>query len=181
MGLNKSTCVSEVILSEYAKLIADSAVAGRIDRAPAARDGHRYWTFTTRVFRKLCAGDMSPSAVLRENKMLLTAAQECAYCGVQGALQWEHIVPKARGGPETIDNLVLSCAACNLQKGALNPIDWYRRRDLHPKHIPRLAMGKLLKLVLEEHRRRGTLGAAEFPPGAGLRLSEVCRVFETPE
>ncbi|AUX25824.1 uncharacterized protein SOCEGT47_063760 [Sorangium cellulosum] len=42
-------------------------------------------------------------------------------------------------------------------------------------------MGKLLKLILDEHRRRGTLADVEFPPGQGLSMSQVCRVFEYPD
>lgn len=39
-------------------------------------------------------------------------------------------------------------------------------------------MGKLLKLALAEHRRRGTLLAAEYPVGAALHLATVCLVFD---
>jgi hypothetical protein len=50
---------------------------------------------------------------------LLTKWQQaCAYCGTKEvALQVEHIVPKARGGSDRIDNLTLACEACNQRKG----------------------------------------------------------------
>jgi 5-methylcytosine-specific restriction endonuclease McrA len=42
----------------------------------------------------------------------------CAYCGAQGiALQVEHIVPKGRGGSDSITNLTLACEPCNMRKG----------------------------------------------------------------
>ena len=50
---------------------------------------------------------------------LLTKGQRaCAYCGAKEiALQVEHIVPKARGGSDRVDNLTLACEPCNQRKG----------------------------------------------------------------
>ena len=50
---------------------------------------------------------------------LLTKWQRaCAYCGAKEiALQVEHIVPKARGGSDRVDNLTLACEPCNQLKG----------------------------------------------------------------
>lgn len=42
----------------------------------------------------------------------------CVYCGAKDrALQIEHLVPKARGGSDSVDNLTLACAPCNQRKG----------------------------------------------------------------
>lgn len=172
--------VFETIMYEYAKLIADRAIEKRGSLSPAAREGAEYWAFVSSTFPKLKAGAISPSAVVRENQRLVKDANTCAYCNASQGLQWEHIIPISRGGPNTIDNLVLACAACNREKAACNPLEWYAARRLDRKHIPRLVMGKLLKVVLQEHRSRGTDGAAEYPQGRGLHLGEVCRVFDHP-
>lgn len=74
--------------------------------------------------------------------------------------------------------MVLSCAACNREKAARNPIEWYESKKLDRKEIPRIIMGKLLKVVLEEHRRRNTHLAPEYPEGMGLHLFNVCLVFD---
>jgi len=43
----------------------------------------------------------------------------CAYCGAQEApLQVEHILSRAKGGSDRLDNLGLACQPCNLAKGA---------------------------------------------------------------
>jgi hypothetical protein len=45
----------------------------------------------------------------------------CAYCGrtpPEVLLHADHIVPKADGGPDDIDNLTTACQDCNLGKGA---------------------------------------------------------------
>lgn len=39
----------------------------------------------------------------------------------------DHIVPLARGGSNDITNIELLCAPCNLNKGALDPLEWARR------------------------------------------------------
>ena len=170
--------VFETIMYEYAKLIADKAVEERAALAPADRISKDYWSFVWHTFRKLCDGKISSSTILRENKLLVQVGHRCAYCESTDSLQWEHIIPRSRNGPNTIDNMVLSCAKCNRDKAARNPIEWFDAREIHRKHIPRIVMGKLLKLILEEHRRRGTDAAKEFPEGGGLHLYTACLVFD---
>jgi 5-methylcytosine-specific restriction endonuclease McrA len=49
--------------------------------------------------------------------------RKCAYCGASNViLEKEHIVPRARGGSDSISNLTLSCMKCNRSKAAL-PIE----------------------------------------------------------
>jgi 5-methylcytosine-specific restriction endonuclease McrA len=42
----------------------------------------------------------------------------CAYCGTaHGRLTLDHVVPRSRGGESSWENVVTSCAPCNLKKG----------------------------------------------------------------
>ncbi|MER3410823.1 MAG: endonuclease, partial [Thermoleophilia bacterium] len=42
----------------------------------------------------------------------------CAYCGKRGArLTLDHVIPRSRGGASVWENVVASCAPCNLRKG----------------------------------------------------------------
>ena len=42
----------------------------------------------------------------------------CVYCGTSGGrLTLDHVVPKSRGGESVWENVVTSCAPCNLRKG----------------------------------------------------------------
>jgi 5-methylcytosine-specific restriction endonuclease McrA len=43
----------------------------------------------------------------------------CAHCGVTDALVLDHVLPIARGGTSTPENLQLLCARCNRLKGKL--------------------------------------------------------------
>lgn len=56
-----------------------------------------------------------------------TASGLCHYCGRKYAykeLTMDHLVPLARGGRSTRDNLVPSCKECNTQKHSLLPLEW---------------------------------------------------------
>ena len=42
----------------------------------------------------------------------------CQYCGATGDLTFDHVVPRARGGITSWENVVAACGKCNLQKGS---------------------------------------------------------------
>ena len=51
----------------------------------------------------------------------------CVYCGTaSGRLTLDHVIPRSRGGDSVWENVVTSCAPCNLRKG---------NRLLHEVHM----------------------------------------------
>ena len=42
----------------------------------------------------------------------------CQYCGSKGDLTFDHVVPRARGGITSWENVVAACQRCNLRKGS---------------------------------------------------------------
>jgi len=42
---------------------------------------------------------------------------QCQYCGTSKELTLDHLVPKAKGGRSTWNNLVTACKRCNAKKG----------------------------------------------------------------
>ena len=42
----------------------------------------------------------------------------CQYCGAKGELTFDHVVPRAKGGRTTWENVVAACGPCNLRKGS---------------------------------------------------------------
>jgi len=49
----------------------------------------------------------------------------CTYCGARGtALECDHIVPVARGGDSTDDNLTTACKPCNRSKWSKTVAEW---------------------------------------------------------
>ena len=158
--------IRDMIFWEYAKLIAGSAVGRRDD-----------WKFVVRTWNKLRWGYIHPSSVLRENKKLVEGPSECAYCGSTSELQWEHIIPKSRGGPDTIDNLVQACRACNMEKGARDPYEWYESKGIG-YDIPRLVLGKFLKLAWEKHEAEGTLDCADIDGDGKFDTIDLGAIFK---
>ena len=42
----------------------------------------------------------------------------CQYCAARGDLTFDHVVPRARGGITSWENVVAACSSCNLRKGS---------------------------------------------------------------
>ena len=59
---------------------------------------------------------------------------QCVYCGSAGnRLTLDHVVPRSRGGESSWENVVTSCAPCNLRKGDRLLKD----SGLHLRRLPR--------------------------------------------
>src|SRR5215217_4615618 len=62
-----------------------------------------------------------PRAVQRKISRRALFARDgwkCVYCGQNGGrLTLDHVVPRSRGGESVWENVVTSCAPCNLRKG----------------------------------------------------------------
>lgn len=53
----------------------------------------------------------------------------CFYCGVQGALTMDHLIPISRGGRHSIGNIVPACLSCNSSKNARLVIEFRAGRS----------------------------------------------------
>lgn len=51
------------------------------------------------------------------DQVLRDAGWQCEYCGAP-ATEVDHVVPVAKGGVDSLDNLVASCRQCNNKKSA---------------------------------------------------------------
>ncbi len=64
-------------------------------------------------------------ALLRANyaawysALVVKYGERCASCGADEALALDHVLPVARGGCSTLENLQLLCGICNRLKGKL--------------------------------------------------------------
>jgi 5-methylcytosine-specific restriction endonuclease McrA len=77
--------------------------------------------------------------ILSRKNILRRDGHRCQYCGSNEAtLTVDHIVPRARGGEESWENLVTACVECNNRKGD-RTLDEARmklmRRPIRPNHI----------------------------------------------
>jgi len=61
-----------------------------------------------------------------------TSTGTCWYCGEQVGfknLTMDHVIPLARGGRSTKDNLVPCCKECNTKKKNALPVEWDEYMD----------------------------------------------------
>jgi len=59
----------------------------------------------------------------------------CQYCGARDDLTFDHVIPRARGGMTTWENVVAACSPCNLRKADRLPDDihmWPARMPFQP-------------------------------------------------
>ncbi len=151
----------DLVCYEWAKAIARSA--GMKDN----------FAFIMDRMMKLKGGELHMSDIVREDRLMaVDGRKECAYCGAQGELTWDHLIPTSKGGLNTISNHVPACKSCNSSKGDRDAIEWYRFRK--GVYIPRLVWGKYLKLMHEVWQNQGLLNTAlpkeERDRWSGLRV-----------
>ncbi len=158
--------IRELIYWEYAKLVSGSAVGDR-----------KNYAFITYTYKRFKTNLIHPSLILRENQRLVENASDlCAYCNCHEDLEWEHIIPKSRGGPESIDNMVLCCKKCNCSKSDKDPFEWYGKEKRY--EIPRLVLGKYLKLIYERHERSNTLDSLDLNKDGTLDIFDLGSIFK---
>ena len=56
--------------------------------------------------------------------------RSCAYCGAQGGLQQDHVVPVSKGGAYTRKNILPACGSCNSSKGNKSLLEWLPGRRI---------------------------------------------------
>ncbi len=72
--------------------------------------------------------------VLSRKNILRRDNHRCQYCGATDVpLTIDHIIPKARGGEDTWENLITACVRCNNKKGD-RLLD---ESHLNPRSVPR--------------------------------------------
>lgn len=77
--------------------------------------------------------------ILSRKNILRRDNHRCQYCGRGDVpLTVDHIIPKARGGEDTWENLVTACVSCNNKKGDRTPEDAMMpllRKIMRPNHV----------------------------------------------
>ncbi len=69
----------------------------------------------------------APSDAWKASEVHSEANGKCLYCGISVTLNEmhaDHYIPLAKGGSNLRENIVCSCASCNLSKGAKLPSEW---------------------------------------------------------
>ena len=157
--------IKDLIYWEYAKLISGSALSDR-----------KAFPFIMRVFKELQGGKKKWSDILREDLNMDSA--KCAYCGGIDNLSNDHIIPKRECHFAEVHNIVKACKACNSSKGNNDLIEWWgidRRYE-----IPRIVMGKYLKMLYICHECRCTINKGDLNLDGKLNLLDLGYILKRP-
>jgi len=136
--------IGYLLFWQYSKIISESAGRGKAN-----------YGFIMDRFKKFQAGQINWSTSIREYIKEREDKERCLYCGEKGSLTLEHILPRARGGPDEPSNAVWVCRRCNSSKGEKRLYAWFGLEN--GNRIPGIAEGKYLKILYELHRKAGTL------------------------
>jgi 5-methylcytosine-specific restriction endonuclease McrA len=139
-GLASSPSVARLVMDEQKRYWRETPEAKK--RHDGQWDKHRYaWRYKCDpLFRrhecqrnsekkarnrgnhtvKLCRGDIDARFAEFDN--------QCAFCGSADELIVEHFIPRSKGGPHAIGNLLPACHSCNTSKFNHDPEKWYRSR-----------------------------------------------------
>jgi len=151
--------IRDLIYWQYSKIIAKSSGL------------EKNYGFIMSKFMELKKSKIKISDIVREDKKMLKADKCCIYCNCIEDLTFDHIIPLSRGGPDMISNQVLACKKCNSSKSDKDIFEWYGldKKD----EIPRLVMGKYLKLVYDFHEQNGTLDRADLNKDGKLNVLDL--------
>ncbi len=105
-----------------------------------------HYMIRSRLRKGLVTGTMKVGALAEDEKLKIILPQACCYCGAKEPLSVDHLLPKARGGPHTGDNMIWSCKSCNSSKGKKDVLVWLAERN---QFAPLLLLRRYLKLAFE--------------------------------
>lgn len=76
------------------------------------------------------AGGRLPRGTIK--RLMEIQKHKCAYChcDITKERHLDHIIPLSKGGKHEFTNVQLLCPQCNLQKGAMHPVDFMQQRGM---------------------------------------------------
>jgi len=90
------------VISEYDEVVRSPSMTLRIPSVVVLKDFVR----------------PARTAAFTRFNLFLRDEFRCQYCGARGEMTFDHVIPRARGGRTTWENVVAACGPCNLRKGS---------------------------------------------------------------
>lgn len=96
--------------------------SGWIDETPEGPVIHDWNEWQGSILRRRVFAKLRAQA--RRGASGIEAGSECAMCGSDDRLAVDHIIPIARGGDNSPENLRTLCRSCNSEKGSKLDLEW---------------------------------------------------------
>lgn len=143
----------DLVAVAYGNLAMAHYAVGRGDQSYS----RTAYMIRARLTNGLRSGSMSMSSMFDDEKLKLRSGHRCSYCGGEGSLALDHLIPRQAGGLDTGDNLLQACRACNSSKGSKDVLLWYRGRGEFP---PLLVLRRYLKIMVKDAEEAGVMDEA---------------------
>jgi 5-methylcytosine-specific restriction endonuclease McrA len=121
-------------------------ILGKVDVLAEYEEEIRSRTFALRTpaVVRLKRGGTTTKQVVRFSRVNVYTRDgfRCQYCGEKKSmrdLNYDHVVPRVKGGPTTWENIVTCCYACNDRKGSRTPEEVglkLRKKPFKPNRLP---------------------------------------------
>jgi hypothetical protein len=105
-----------------------------------------HFIIRSRLYKGLQSGTMKIGSIADDERLKMVLPQACNYCGSRDYLSIDHLIPKAKSGSDTADNMVWACRSCNSAKGDIDLLDWY---IVKKEFLPLLLLRRYLKIVIQ--------------------------------
>jgi 5-methylcytosine-specific restriction endonuclease McrA len=107
--------------------IKDNPAMAKIYNARSKKKNHLAVAANTR--RRNARRKANGIFAISKKELLKLSQQPCFYCGSAEQLTVDHVIAIARGGRDSIGNLVSACKSCNSQKRDLTIMEWRKKRE----------------------------------------------------
>lgn len=94
----------------------------------------------SKAFKAYKEGRWSIHDLLESNVEKIRQNNYCWYCGKEmepSKLTKDHVFPRAKGGDNDMDNIIMVCKMCNSSKGDMDLFEWYAevRKEWPPINV----------------------------------------------
>ncbi|TVQ37363.1 MAG: HNH endonuclease [Geminicoccaceae bacterium] len=124
----------------------------------ATKYDQRHHIVRDRTYRGLVEGTIAMRSLIDDERMKMKLPQCCAYCGANGTLTIDHLLPRVGGGIDAASNAVWACRSCNSSKGKKDVTAWLVARSRFPSVV---VLRRYLKLVYQWCDGEGILDVAK--------------------
>ena len=147
MSLKEPVTVREKIAATYANLARAHTA---LDQG-ASKYKRVHHIVRNRLYHGLVSKKMSMKSLYHDERLKMTKARACYYCGAEKNLCVDHLIPRIRGGPDRADNLVWACRKCNSSKGGKDMLAWSVQKRNFPPILLLRRYVKIASRYCEEH------------------------------